>query len=72
MHTLTVKCEVEADPPDSVRFSWTYNNTRNVSPVSVYLFYIVRILDYFTILDKSYKVMNIRLYDKYKAINFHL
>ena len=33
MHSLTVKCEVEADPPDSVRFSWTYNNTRNVSPV---------------------------------------
>uniref|UniRef100_A0A182SDG0 Ig-like domain-containing protein n=1 Tax=Anopheles maculatus TaxID=74869 RepID=A0A182SDG0_9DIPT len=33
MHSLHVKCEVEADPPDGVRFSWTYNNTRNVSPV---------------------------------------
>ncbi|XP_035795445.1 hemicentin-2-like isoform X2 [Anopheles albimanus] len=33
MHSLLVKCEVEADPPDGVRFSWTYNNTRNVSPV---------------------------------------
>jgi hypothetical protein len=34
MHSVQVKCEVEADPSDSVRFSWTYNNTRNVSPVS--------------------------------------
>ncbi|XP_055618314.1 hemicentin-2 isoform X2 [Toxorhynchites rutilus septentrionalis] len=33
MHSLHVRCEVEADPPDGVRFSWTYNNTRNVSPV---------------------------------------
>ncbi|XP_055585522.1 uncharacterized protein LOC129738363 [Uranotaenia lowii] len=33
MHSLHVKCEVEADPPDGIRFSWTYNNTRNVSPV---------------------------------------
>ena len=33
MHSLNVKCEVDADPPDSIRFSWTYNNTRNVSPV---------------------------------------
>ncbi|SPP80624.1 uncharacterized protein LOC117582815 isoform X4 [Drosophila guanche] len=33
MHSIQVKCEVDADPPDSVRFSWTYNNTRNVSPV---------------------------------------
>ncbi|CAD7085072.1 unnamed protein product [Hermetia illucens] len=31
--TISVRCEVDADPPDSVRFSWTYNNTRNVSPV---------------------------------------
>lgn len=30
---MHVRCEVEADPPDGVRFSWTYNNTRNVSPV---------------------------------------
>lgn len=35
MHSIQVKCEVDADPPESVRFSWTYNNTRNVSPVSV-------------------------------------
>lgn len=34
MHSIPVKCEVDADPPDSVKFSWTYNNTRNVSPVS--------------------------------------
>lgn len=34
MHSLNVKCEVDADPPESIRFSWTYNNTRNVSPVS--------------------------------------
>lgn len=34
LHSILVKCEVDADPPDSVRFSWTYNNTRNVSPVS--------------------------------------
>ncbi|XP_038106447.1 hemicentin-2 isoform X3 [Culex quinquefasciatus] len=33
MHSMHVRCEVEADPPDGVRFSWTYNNTRNVSPV---------------------------------------
>lgn len=33
MHSLNVKCEVDADPPESIRFSWTYNNTRNVSPV---------------------------------------
>lgn len=33
MLSISVKCEVEADPPESVRFSWTYNNTRNVSPV---------------------------------------
>ncbi|XP_030369687.1 nephrin [Scaptodrosophila lebanonensis] len=33
MHSIQVKCEVDADPPDSVKFSWTYNNTRNVSPV---------------------------------------
>ncbi|XP_065081629.1 neural cell adhesion molecule 2 isoform X2 [Ochlerotatus camptorhynchus] len=33
MHSMNVKCEVDADPPDGVRFSWTYNNTRNVSPV---------------------------------------
>ncbi|XP_055679203.1 hemicentin-1 isoform X3 [Lutzomyia longipalpis] len=33
LHTISVKCEVDADPADSVRFSWTYNNTRNVSPV---------------------------------------
>ncbi|GAB0094140.1 Immunoglobulin-like domain [Sergentomyia squamirostris] len=33
MHTISVRCEVDADPADTVRFSWTYNNTRNVSPV---------------------------------------
>ncbi|KAF4521869.1 hypothetical protein B566_EDAN003745 [Ephemera danica] len=27
--TLAVRCEVEADPP-SVRFSWTYNRSRDV------------------------------------------
>lgn len=34
MHSINVKCEVEADPPESIKFSWTYNNTRNVSPVA--------------------------------------
>lgn len=34
MHSVQVKCEVEADPADHVKFAWTYNNTRNVSPVS--------------------------------------
>ncbi|XP_037943926.1 hemicentin-1 [Teleopsis dalmanni] len=33
LHSIQAKCEVDADPPDSVKFSWTYNNTRNVSPV---------------------------------------
>ncbi|KAI8044329.1 hypothetical protein M5D96_000483, partial [Drosophila gunungcola] len=33
LQSILAKCEVDADPPDSVRFSWTYNNTRNVSPV---------------------------------------
>ncbi|KAG4079950.1 hypothetical protein HA402_006262 [Bradysia odoriphaga] len=33
MHSIPVRCEVEADPPETIRFSWTYNNTRNVSPV---------------------------------------
>ncbi|KAL5283451.1 hypothetical protein ACFFRR_005995 [Megaselia abdita] len=33
MLSMSVKCEVDADPPESVKFSWTYNNTRNVSPV---------------------------------------
>ncbi|XP_062703212.1 uncharacterized protein LOC109406630 isoform X3 [Aedes albopictus] len=33
MQSQVVKCEVDADPPDGVRFSWTYNSTRNVSPV---------------------------------------
>lgn len=36
MHSMQVKCEVEADPADSVKFHWTYNNTRNVSPVSTF------------------------------------
>ncbi|XP_026468220.1 hemicentin-2-like, partial [Ctenocephalides felis] len=32
--TLTVRCEIEADPlDDSVKFSWTYNNTKDVLPV---------------------------------------
>lgn len=35
MHAIDVRCEVEADPIEPIRFSWTYNNTRNVSPVSV-------------------------------------
>lgn len=35
MHSIDVRCEVEADPAEQIRFSWTYNNTRNVSPVSV-------------------------------------
>ncbi|CAO1422538.1 unnamed protein product [Diamesa serratosioi] len=33
MHSMHVKCEVEADPAEVVKFHWTYNNTRNVSPV---------------------------------------
>lgn len=33
MHSIDVRCEVDADPADQIRFSWTYNNTRNVSPV---------------------------------------
>lgn len=35
MHSIDVRCEVDADPADHVKFSWTYNNTRNVSPVSI-------------------------------------
>ncbi|GFG35231.1 hypothetical protein Cfor_07296, partial [Coptotermes formosanus] len=31
--TLDVKCEVTADPRDGVKFSWTYNKSRDVSPV---------------------------------------
>lgn len=38
MHSIDVSCEVEADPAEGVRFSWTYNNTRNVSPVCLYLY----------------------------------
>lgn len=34
MHSVDVRCEVDADPAESIRFSWTYNNTRNVSPVN--------------------------------------
>lgn len=41
MHSMQVKCEVEADPADSVKFHWTYNNTRNVSPVSFSWFYVI-------------------------------
>lgn len=41
MHNLEVKCEVEADPADTIRFSWTYNNTRNVSPVSIIFNFIL-------------------------------
>lgn len=37
MHSMHVKCEVEADPAEVVKFHWTYNNTRNVSPVSLLL-----------------------------------
>lgn len=33
MHSIDVRCEVDADPAENIRFSWTYNNTRNVSPV---------------------------------------
>lgn len=33
MHSIDVRCEVDADPAEHIRFSWTYNNTRNVSPV---------------------------------------
>uniref|UniRef100_A0A1B0GE06 Ig-like domain-containing protein n=1 Tax=Glossina morsitans morsitans TaxID=37546 RepID=A0A1B0GE06_GLOMM len=33
MQSIPIRCEVEADPFESVKFSWTYNNTRNVSPV---------------------------------------
>lgn len=35
MHSIDVRCEVDADPAENIRFSWTYNNTRNVSPVCV-------------------------------------
>lgn len=35
MHSIDVRCEVDADPAENIRFSWTYNNTRNVSPVRV-------------------------------------
>lgn len=38
MHSIDVRCEVDADPAEHVRFSWTYNNTRNVSPVSQLFF----------------------------------
>ncbi|XP_069681580.1 neural cell adhesion molecule 2 isoform X2 [Periplaneta americana] len=31
--TLEVKCEVTADPRDDVKFSWTYNKSRDVLPV---------------------------------------
>lgn len=48
MHSIDVSCEVEADPAEGVRFSWTYNNTRNVSPVCLYniivLIYLLYIL----------------------------
>lgn len=36
LNSIPVKCEIEADPSDSIKFSWTYNNTRNVSPVCFY------------------------------------
>lgn len=36
MHSIDVRCEVDADPAENIRFSWTYNNTRNVSPVCVW------------------------------------
>lgn len=35
MHSIDVRCEVDADPAENIRFSWTYNNTRNVSPVRI-------------------------------------
>lgn len=31
--TVDVKCEVTADPRDGVKFSWTYNKSRDVLPV---------------------------------------
>jgi hypothetical protein len=31
--TLDVKCEVTADPRNGVKFSWTYNKSRDVLPV---------------------------------------
>ena len=32
--TLKLRCEVEADPDDGVKFSWTYNSTRgDVLPI---------------------------------------
>lgn len=31
--TLLLRCEIEAVPGDTVRFSWTYNNTRDVLPI---------------------------------------
>lgn len=36
MHSIDVRCEVDADPAENIRFSWTYNNTRNVSPVRTF------------------------------------
>lgn len=41
MHSMHVKCEVEADPAEVVKFHWTYNNTRNVSPVSLILLWFI-------------------------------
>lgn len=38
MHSIDVRCEVDADPAENIRFSWTYNNTRNVSPVRIFTF----------------------------------
>lgn len=46
MHSMQVKCEVDADPADHVKFAWTYNNTRNVSPVSIKTFEHKKIVDY--------------------------
>lgn len=46
MHSIDVRCEVEADPAEPIRFSWTYNNTRNVSPVCIYHVLIVNIFDF--------------------------
>lgn len=40
MHSVQIKCEVEADPSDLIKFHWTYNNTRNVSPVGLMMNFV--------------------------------
>lgn len=55
MHSIDVSCEVEADPADGVRFSWTYNNTRNVSPVCLFIFMQAQCVCVYTIYRTFYE-----------------